>query len=200
MPVEIIQPRAVSSAPNKLDELSYLLRNNSTKAVTAAAVTQTIIYEDGGKTESDSVYCTMDTAFHPDMHGKPFLPGTQMPMESPGPVSFSGNVVIKEVTLTLDYAAFDDNSAYRSGSEGERIITGVREGARRYKTWLVQEYSRNGRSLPAIFTLIQTPGLPSDLKLDSNQSMGAERYRLQLLSIFRKRGAAEVEGYLKQSQ
>src|SRR5689334_429461 len=102
MPVEIIQPRAVSSAPNKLDELSYLLRNNSTKAVTAAAVIQTIIYEDGGKTESDSVYSTMDTAFHPDMRGKPFLPGTQMPMESPGPVSFSGNVVIKEVTLTLD--------------------------------------------------------------------------------------------------
>src|SRR6185369_10250092 len=179
---------------------SYSLRNNSTKAVTAAAVIQTITYEDGGKTEADSVHCTMDTAFHPDMAGKPLLPGTQMGMESPGPVSFSGNVVIKEITLTLEYAAFDDHTSYGSGSEGERIITGVREGARLYKNWLAQEYSRNGKSLTSIFTLVQTPGIPADLKLDSNQSMGAERYRLQLLSTFRKKGAAAVENYLKHNQ
>ena len=200
MPVEIIQPSFVSSAPNKLDDLTYSLRNNSTKAVIAAAVIKTIAYEDDGKTERDSVYCTMDTAFHPDMRGKSLLPGTQMTMESPGPLSFSGSVAIKEITLTLDYAVFDDNSSYGAGGEGERIITGVREGARQYKNWLVQEYSRNGKSLTAIFSLIQADNIPEGLKLDANQTVGAQRYRLQLLSTFRKKGAAEVESYLNQKQ
>ncbi len=199
-PIEIIQPMVVSSAPNRLDEFTYTLRNNSNKPITAAAVVRTISYEEGGKVYADSVYSTMDTAFHEDFAGKPFLPESQMRMESPGPLSFDGAVIIKEITLTLEYALYDDQTAYGAGGEGERLIKGIREGARRYKSWLAQEYSRAGKSLATILPTIQDSGIPESLKLDSFQTMGANRYRLSLLKTFKTKGAADVENLLKENQ
>lgn len=200
IPIEIIQPTIVSSAPNKLDDLTYILRNNSARAITAVAVVRTIHYEERGRVYAHSVYSTMDTAFHPDFSGKPFLPGSQMPMESAGPLSFDEGVVLKELTLSLEYAAYDDQTAFGAGGEGERRIKAMREGARQYKSWLAQEYSRAGKSLAAIFPTIQVRGIPEALKLDSDQTMGADRYRLSLLKTFKTKGAADVENYLKQNQ
>ena len=200
LPLEIIQPAVVSSAPNKLDDFSYILRNNSVKAVKAVAVVETINYEDGGKTYAHCFYSTMDTAFHSDFAAKPLLPGNQMTMESAGPSSFDGGVVIKEITLSLDYALYDDQTTYGSGGQGERLIKEVREGAQRYKDWLAQQYSRAGNSLATILPTIQAPGIPEALKLDSDQTMGAQRYRLTLLKAFRTKGAADVEGHLRQNQ
>ena len=200
IPIEILQPTVVSSAPNKLDDLTYVLRNNSGKAVIALAVIRTIGYEEGGKVYAHSVYSTMDAAFHSDVGGKPRLPGNQMSMEAAGPVGFDDGVVIKDITLTIDYVSYGDQTVYGSGGEGERRITGMREGARRYKSWLAQEYSRAGNSLTTILPLIQTPTIPEGLKLDSDQKMGADRYRLQLLSTLQRRGAADVENYLKQTK
>jgi hypothetical protein len=195
-PIEIIQPRIVSSAPNKLDDLTYILRNNSGKAVIAIGLVRTISYEEGGKVYADSVYSTMDTAFHSDMAGRPFLPESQTSMESPGPFSFDEGVVIKEITLTVEYVSYADQTAYGSGGEGERKINGIREGARRYKSWLAQQYLRAGNSLATILPLIETHNLPEELKLDLDQTVGADRYRLQLLKIFKTKGAADVENYL----
>lgn len=199
VPIEIIQPSVVSSTPNKLDEFSYILRNNSGKAVIALAVVRTIGYEEGGKIYAHSVYSTMDAAVHPDIGGKPFLPGNQMPMEAAGPVGFEDGVVIKEITLTVDYVSYGDQTAYGSGGEGERRIKAMRDGARRYKSWLAQEYSRTGKSLAAILPAIQSRSIPEALKLDSDQKMGADRYRLYLLTTFQRKGAVDVENYLKQT-
>lgn len=196
IPIEIIQPTAVSSAPNTLDDLTYFLRNNSGKPVMAIALIKTISYEEGGKVYADLRYSTVDTAFHSDMPGRPFLPRTQMSMEAPGPLSFNEGVVIKEITLTIDYVSYADQTAYGSGGEGERRINGMREGARRYKSWLAQEYSRAGKSLATILPALETHNLPEGLKLDPDQTVGADRYRLHFLSTLRTKGAAEVEGYL----
>jgi hypothetical protein len=196
--LEIIQPTIVSTAPNTLDDLRYILRNNSGKAVIAAAVIRTITYEQGGKDYADSVYSTVDCAFHPDMERKPFIAWNQMPMEAAGPVSFDKGVIIKEITLALDYASYADQTADGAGGEGERRINAMREGARLYKKWLAQEYVRVGKSLATILPLIQTPRIPEEVKLNLDQTMGADRYRLHLLSTFQKRGAADVENYLKQ--
>ena len=199
-PIEIIQPTVVSSAPNKLDDLTYIIRNNSGRAVIAAAVIKTINYEEKGRVYAHSVYSTIDSAFHPDMGGRPLLPGTQMSMESAGPIGFDEGVVIKDITLTLDYALYDDHTVYGSGGEGERRINAMREGARRYKSWLAQEYSRADKSLVSILPVIEAPSIPQALKMDSDQIMGADRYRLNLLKTFKTKGAAEVENYLKQNQ
>lgn len=197
IPIEILQPTVVSSAPNKLDDFTYFLRNNSGKAVIALAVIRTIGYEEGGKVYGHAVYSTMDAAFHPDMGGKPFLPASQMTMEAAGPVGFDDDVVIKEITLTIDYVSYADQTAYGSGGEGERRIKAMRDGARRYKSWLAQEYSRAGKALTTILPAIQTRSIPDGLKLDSDQTMGADRYRLHLLTTFQRKGAADVESYLK---
>ena len=196
IPIEIIQPMIVSSAPNKLDDLTYILRNNSGKAVKAIAVVKTISYEEGGKVYADSVYSTMDTAFHSDMPGRPFFPESQTSMESAGPLSFNEGVVIKEITLTVEYVSYADQTAYGSGGEGERRINAMREGARRYKSWLALKYSRAGKSLATILPVIETHELPEELKLDLDQTVGADRYRLQLLKTFKTKGAADVENYL----
>jgi hypothetical protein len=117
-------------------------------------------------------------------------------MESAGPLSFNEGVVIKEITLTVEYASYADQTVYGSGGEGERRINAMREGARRYKGWLVQEYSRAGKTLATILPVIETPSIPEELKLDSDQTMGADRYRLQLLKTLKTKGAADVESYL----
>lgn len=196
IPIEIIQPTIVSSAPNKLDDLTYILRNNSGKAVVAIALIKTISYEEGGKVYAQSRYSTSDAAFHSDMGGRPFLPGSQTSMEAAGPLRFDEGVVIKEITLSVEYASFADQTAYGSGGEGERRINAMREGARRYKGWLAQEYSRAGKSLATILPVIENHHIPEELKLDADQTMGADRYRLQLLTTLRTKGAADVEGYL----
>lgn len=196
VPIEIIQPTIVSSAPNKLDDLTYILRNNSGKAVIAIALIKTISYEEGGKVYADSVYSTMDAGFHADVGGRAFLAGSQTSMESAGPLSFNEGVVIKEITLTVEYVSYADQTAYGSGVEGERRINGMREGARRYKSWLAQEYSRAGKSLAIILPLIETHNIPKELKLDLDQTTGADRYRLQLLKTLKTKGAADVENYL----
>jgi hypothetical protein len=196
IPIEIIQPTTVSSAPNKLDDLTYILRNNSGKAVIAIALVKTISYEEGGKVYAQSRYSTMDSGFHSDVGGQPFLPGSQTSMESAGPLSFNEGVVIKEITLTVEYVSYADLTVYGSGGEGERRINAMREGARRYKGWLAQEYSRAGKSLATILPVIETPSIPEELKLDLDQTMGADRYRLQLLKTFKTKGAADVENYL----
>lgn len=199
IPIEILQPTVVSSAPNKLDELTYYLRNNSGKAVIALAVNRTISYEEGGKVYDHAVCTTMDTAFHPDTGSNPFLTGSQMSMEAAGPVGFDDGAVIKAITLTIEYVSYADQTTYGSGGEGERRIKGMRDGARRYKDWLTQEYARAGKSIITIIPEIQRPSIPENLKLDSDQTMGAHRYRLYLLNTFQRKGAADVERYLKQT-
>jgi hypothetical protein len=196
VPIEIIQPKIVSSAPNKLDDLTYILRNDSGKAVIAIALVKTISYEEGGKVYAQSRYSTIDSGFHSDVGGQPFLPGSQTSMESAGPLSFNEGVVIKEITLMVEYVSYADQTAFGSGGEGERRINAMREGARRYKSWLAQEYSRAGKSLVTILPLIETHNIPEELKLDLDQTMGADRYRLQLLKTFKTKGAADVENFL----
>ena len=196
VPIEIIQPTIVSDASNRLDNLTYTLRNNSAKAVIAVALVKTISYEEGGKVYAQSRYSTVDADFHSDIGGRPLLPGSQMSMESAGPLSFNEGVVIKEITLTVEYVSYADQTAYGSGGEGERRINAMREGARRYKSWLAQKYSRAGKSLATILPVIETHTFPEELKLDLDQTMGADRYRLQLLKTFKTKGAADVENYL----
>ena len=201
IPIEIVQPTVSSSVPNKLEDFAYIIRNNSARAISAVAVSKTITYEEGGQLYATSLYSMMDYAFHPDMgSARLFQPGTQASMESGGPLSFQEGVVIKEITLKVDYASYEDNTAYGHGREGERRINSMREGARKYKNWLGQEYSRGGKSLAAILPLMQAPTVPEELKLSLDQTLGADRYRLHLLKTLQTKGAGGVELFFKQDQ
>jgi hypothetical protein len=201
VPLEIILPTISSSATNKLEDFTYIVRNNSAKAISAVAVSKTITYVEMGQVYATSSYSMMDYAFHQDMGRTTRLqPATQTSVESGGPLSFDEGVVIKEITLKVDFVLYDDNSALGLGGEGERRINAMREGARAYKNWLGQKYSRGGKSLTIILPLIQAPRVPEELKLSLDQTLGADRYRLYLLQTLQTKGSADVERYFKQSQ
>src|SRR2546421_5487971 len=66
IPVEIIQPVATSSAPNVLDDVTYFVKNNSGKTISAVAVTKRVLYRAGGKLVANTGCSTVDFLFHPD--------------------------------------------------------------------------------------------------------------------------------------
>jgi len=198
IPVEIIEATATSSAPNVLDDVSYALKNNSGKAISAVAVIKKIFYRDNGKLVGLSLYSTVDFAFHPDMTGsKPFASKPEVPMEAAGPMSFEDGVVIESVKLRIEYIEYVGSSSYGVGSEGEHRIMSQREGARKYKALLRQTYSQAGKSLVTVVPLLEENTNPEQLKLTEDEILGADRYRRYLLKTFRTKGAAEVEKYIK---
>src|SRR5437016_9357906 len=103
IPVEIILPVATSSAPNVLDDVTYFLKNNSGKAISAVAVTKRILYREDGKLVGMTRSSTVDFLFHPDFPSKPLVPGAQASMEAAGPTSFEDGTVVTSVTLNIDY-------------------------------------------------------------------------------------------------
>lgn len=198
IPVEIVQAMAKSSAPNVLDDVTYFIRNNSAKAISAVAVTKRVLYREGGKLVANTGCSTVDFVFHPDFaDSKPLAPGAQVTMEAAGPTTFEDGTVVVSVTLKIDYVQYVDGSSYGAGSEGERTVLSQREGAKKYKNFLRENYAKAGKSLVTIVPLLEQDTKLDQLKLTGLESEGAARYRLYLLKTFRTKGAAEIERYIK---
>jgi hypothetical protein len=197
IPVEIIQPVATSSAPNVLDDVTYFLKNNSDKAISAVAVTKRILYREDGKLEAFTGCSTIDFLFHPDFPSKPLASGAQVRMDGPGPMDLDDGSVVVNVTLKIDYVQYVDGSSYGAGSEGERTVLSQREGAKKYKNFLRENYAKAGKSLVTIVPLLEQDTKADELKFNQSENVGADRYRLFLLKMFRTKGGAEIERYIK---
>jgi hypothetical protein len=197
IPVEIIVPVATSSAPNVLDDVTYFVKNNSGKAISAVAVTKRILYREGGKLVANTHCSTVDFLFHPDFPSKPLVSGDQEPMEAPGPTTFEDGTVLVSVTLQIDYVQYVDGSSYGAGSEGESAVLSAREGAKKYKAFLRENYTKAGKSLVTVVPLLEQDTKLDQLKLTASETEGAARYRLNLLKTFRTKGGAEIERYFK---
>ncbi len=198
IPVEIIVPVATSSAPNVLDDVTYFVKNNCCKAISAVAVTKRVLYREDGKLVANTGCSTVDFLFHPDFAGsKPLASGDQVPMEASGPTSFEDGTVLVSVTLKIDYVQYADGSSYGAGSEGERTVLSQREGAKKYKNFLRENYIKAGKSLVTVVPLLDQDTKLDQLKLTGSESEGAARYRLYLLKTFRTKGGAELERYFK---
>jgi hypothetical protein len=197
IPVEIIQPVATSSAPNVLDDVTYFLKNNSDKAISAVAVTKRILYREDGKLEAFTGCSTIDFLFHPDFPSKPLASGAQVRMDGPGPMDLDDGSVVVNVTLKIDYVQYVDGSSYGAGSEGERTVSSQREGAKKYKNFLRENYAKAGKSLVTIVPLLEQDTKADELKFNQSENVGADRYRLFLLKMFRTKGGAEIERYIK---
>lgn len=197
IPVEIIEMVATSSAPNVLDDVTYFIKNNYGKAISAVAVTKRILYREDGKLLGMTRSSTVDFLFHPDFPSKPLVSGAQVHMDGPGPISFENGTVIVSVTLKIDYVLYVDGSSYGAGSEGERTVLSAREGAKKYKTFLRENYTKAGKSLVTVVPLLEQDTKLDQLKLTASESEGAARYRLYLLKTFRTKGEAEIERYIK---
>ena len=197
IPVEIIQATATSSAPNVLDDVAYVLKNNSGKPIRAVAVTKKTLYRENGKLYGNLRYSMADFSF-PDMaDAKPFAPGTQFRMDASGSMNFEEGTTIESVKLKIDYVEYVGAAPYGAGSQGEQRINSQRNGAKKYKEYLAKTFAEAGQSLVTVVPLLEQQSYPEELKLSEHENVGADRYRRYLLKTLRTKGAVEVEKTIK---
>lgn len=198
VPVEIIQETATSSAPNVLDDVTYFLKNNSGKPISAVAVTKKVLFRENGKLYGNLRHSMVDFSFHSDLgDAKPFMPNTQVPMEAAGPMDLGEGTIIESVKLRIEYVQYVGAAPYGAGTEGERRINSHRNGAKKYREFLAKAFSEAGQSLVTVIPLLEEESYPEDLKLSEDENLGANQYRRYLLKTLRTKGAVDVEKAIK---
>jgi hypothetical protein len=199
-PVEIRCQEASSSALNKLDGFSCLIINNTKKKISAVAVVYSVVIDDVTGTERETNLLTNDFAIHPDVteakQQKLFSPGESRRIGPPGHVTFESGTV-SGVELHVDYVEFEDKTSIGANAQGSKMVGSMREGAAKYKAWLVQQYQRAGKNAQTAADLLDANDLPKELDFgDADLSEGARFYRRVLRSIYTSKGAAELRRYL----
>jgi hypothetical protein len=200
LPVQLVCKEAQLTSPNELNGFSCKLINDTNKAITAVSAAYTIIIEKpDGKGTSDTGFLTLDTAIHPDFKAKkPILPRESYPVEKIERTSYDGGV-IRGVVLSIDYVEFEDKTTLGPDRNGSQAITSGREGAAKFKEWLVKMYKQEGKSVEAISALLSGEEYPSELGLDDpGLRRGADYYRTRLRAAQADRGNAEIKRLLDQ--
>lgn len=195
LPVELRCGEARLTAPGQLAGFDCALRNNTGKGITAANAIYSITVEQDGQVSQESFNSFVETLGEPEFKGanEPIAPGEEVTVGSSGPTTYA-RAAIKDVEIRIDYVEFDDRSALGPDKNGSQIIGDFRAGARRFREWLTRKYKQDGGTADAILPLLEKDrALPAELEaLAPGQAMGAGSYRNRLLSIYQKRGGAEV--------
>lgn len=202
-PVEIRCDSAHLNAPNSLQGFSCTLKNNTDKNITAVNLTYSILLDTNGIAGKDTHSLTIETLVHPDFAetSHPIAPGTEQTVRSIGKVSYD-NSSIKGIEVGIDYVEFKEGAAIGPNLTGSKIITDMREGARKYKGWVTQKYVHQGKSISAVASLLQTdqplPNASGELVFkNSDEENGARAYRTRLRKIRDTKGSAAMEKYLQ---
>jgi hypothetical protein len=201
-PVELRCEEARSPAPNKLNEFSCLVINNTRKKISALAIIYTVIVDSGGGgEEQETNLLTSDFAIHPDIseikRQTLFSPRESRRVGPPGPVTFESGTV-SGVNIRIDYVEFEDKTSIGPNTQGSKMIGSMREGAAKYKAWLVQQYKQGGMDEQATAALLDATDLPKELNFDGNPDLseGARFYRRVVRSVYTSKGAAGLRHYL----
>lgn len=202
IPVELKCGSAELSAPNALEIIPCIIRNNTSKPISAGAISTSIILEKDGLRNVDSSYGTFDTFLHPDFRkdhkNNLILPGREYPYRDL-PSSYDNGIVIKSVTVKIDYIEFADRTALGLNKAGSRIITDTRSGAAKYKTWLAKKYDQANRSVAAILPLLEkSQALPEELNFETaTAESGARMYRNFARRTYESKGSEGLVTQLK---
>lgn len=202
IPAEIKCGLARLSAANELAGFDCKLKNNTIKNITAAAFIESLVVrEPTGNEHLESVNSGFDTLISPDLvaTSKAISPGEEISLGPPGPRSFPG-ATITEVRIAIDFVEFDDNTTMGPNEAGSRMIRDMRQGAAKYKEWIVRKFNDNGAVLTAIIPLLQKDqSLPGELNFASEQEeTGARLYRNRLDKVYRSRGYSELDRVFRQ--
>lgn len=128
---------------------------------------------------------------------RPITPGQEEILELHDETSYE-NATIKSVEARIDYVEFEDKTTLGKNENGARIISLMREGAAKYKDWLVRQRTGNLKPMTGIVTLLQTGDIPAELGLNTiYQTQGAKSYRRHMLRLYESRGLAELERFIK---
>lgn len=198
IPVQVSceNPRVVGGT---LEKLSCTLKNNSSKAITAAGIRVTITLEQNGKESRDSGLLAVDSLWQAEVPEKRNLipPNAEYRLEDLP--SDYGDAVVKGIEIHLDYVEFDDQESLGPDSGTLRIITETRMGAAKYKEWLTKQLDKAGGSVEAMLPLLEKyQRLPAELEQEGgNQQEGANRYRSYIRRIFMTKGSEGVRKQLR---
>lgn len=201
IPVELKCGAAELSAPDTLEKISCSIKNNTNKSISAATVNITVMVEAGGKLSADSSYLTFETFLHPDFReGRSenlIAPGEESPVRDL-PATYY-NSIIKGVGIQVDYVEFADKTTLGPNQAGARIVADIREGAAKYKNWLIKEYNRGKRSIDTIAPLLEkSQTLPQELGIETGeQQQGALMYRNFALKIYKVKGAGGLNKFFR---
>jgi len=200
-PVEIRCGDARSSAPNRLDEFSCLVINNTSKRISALAVIYSVGFDGSTGEARETNMITYDFVIHPDIreakHLK-LLPQRESRTVRPsGPVTFEVGTV-SSVQAHIDYVEFEDKTSIGPNTQGSKMIDSMREGAARYKAWLVHQYKRKKMEANATAVLLENSDLPQELNFNGDPDMteGARLYQRIMRKVYTSQGSAELKRYL----
>ena len=199
--VELHCENARLSTPNHIEKLSCVLKNNTDRPIVAGTLVIKITVEQRGTIETISSYDSFDTLIHPDLHrerGPNFIAPQEDYVIDQLPTGY-GDGVVKQISESIDYIEFTSGQPVGPNVAGSRIINNVREGAAKYRDWLIREFRRNGMSAARILeTLslgdVEEPAL--DLR-NSDQKTGANLFRKFLLRTYASKGEAELLKHIK---
>ncbi|HKQ99329.1 MAG TPA: hypothetical protein VJT09_01575 [Pyrinomonadaceae bacterium] len=203
VPVELKCEKAELSTPNTIKKLSCVIKNNATKYIAAVTLNIFVTLEKEGKTSTDSSFLTIDTFVHPDFRGEHennlIPPKGERPFQDL-PTTYDG-AVIKGLAVSVDYVEFKDNSTAGPNRSGSRIIIDIREGAAKYKRWLVQKYHQGGKSINAILPLLEKDQpIPYESGIQNgDQQQGAIFYRNYARKTYQAKGAGGLTKHLEHS-
>jgi hypothetical protein len=201
-PVEVRCEDAKLSSPGRIDEASCIIKNNTFAAMVAGTIKVSIALEEGGTTNLISGYETFDTFLHAD-----FREDHTSNMIQPGmvyhldfmPANYP-DAIVKKIEAEVDYIEFLDKSSVGPNRVGARTISDIREGAAKYKNWLVRKYKEKGASATAIVELLDkdTDTLSSEIGLvNSDQGSGASMYRNFARRTYQTNGPRGLAKHLK---
>lgn len=200
-PVELRCQDVRSPAPNKVEAFSCLVINNTRKKISALALQYSIVTEDAGGTDLETSLLTFDFAIHPDISEarrlKLLPPGESRPVGPSGPVAFESGTV-SGVEIRIDYVEFDDQTSVGPSTQGAKMIHSMREGAAKFKAWLVQQSKQKGMDDQATAALLEEGELPKELGFDGDPDLteGAKLYRRIMRSVYTSQGAAGLKRHL----
>jgi hypothetical protein len=199
IPVELRCEDAKLSAPNALEKLACVIKNNTNKYISAATINISVIFEKEGKPSTDSSFLTIETFVHPDFrdeHKDNLIPPRGERRFQDLPSSYDG-AVINVVTVRIDYIEFADNAmALGPNHAGARIISNIRTGAAKYRDWLVQKYNQSGGVIDAITPLLEKDQpIPPELDIQNgDEQQGVVSYRNYARKTYQTKG---IEGLIK---
>mgnify|MGYP003288384609 CR=1 FL=1 len=201
-PVALRCDNARLSAPNQIEKLSCVLKNNSDRPIVAGTIVLKVMIEQRGVIETISSYDSFDRFLHSDVHSERgpnfILPQGEYVMDQL-PTSY-GEGIVKAISGSIDYVEFAKGPPVGPNVAGSRIINDVRQGAAKYKAWLVREFHRNGMSAHAILQTLNKGDVIAQPDLDlqnSDQNTGANLFRKYLLRTYASKGEAELVKHMK---
>lgn len=196
-PVELWCAAASVSAPNTLNNFPCVLNNHTDKDIVAVNVAYSTVFEYAGKEYKDTRYHTLLFSIHPDFtdEGKSVHPGGTIDIKPAAALTYDQNSVIKGMEVYIDYVEFKDGTGLGPNENGARYIKDFRDGASKYKDWLVEKYKR--KSIDAVLQSLQSNDPVTGVEFDnSHQEQGAKFYQRRLRKVYEARGRAEVQKYL----